>query len=238
MDVLKAVLQARGPGSPAVTELLTLLGNVAPLDVHVCSVGGMATTELFAFLDANGFSHNLVSDEDALKHAAAPPATPAARRTIYVFGNLLESVMSHYRRGWAFHQATKTNGGAPLCEATFPKSFDEYVANAVDSFGYKHHVRNWLVRPVQYDILFVRYEMMFSPESAERIIRFLVAGTDRETNTAALLGAFPHKRERQSRVSREHAETPIYRELQLALDRLPDYFVRTAGEIVELEDMA
>ena len=57
-----------------------------------------------------------------------------------------------------------------------------------------------------------------------------------ETGTAALLDAFPHKRERESRISREHAETPIYRELQLALDRLPDYFVRTAGEIVELED--
>ena len=85
MDNLKSVLaRSAGSSSDGVQGLLSLLQvrrskhhirrdrchlfysgqEVPPLDVHLCSVGGMGSTELFGFLDANGFTHNLVSDED------------------------------------------------------------------------------------------------------------------------------------------------------------------------------
>jgi len=49
-------------------------------------------------------------------------------RVIYLFGDPLASVASHYRRGHAHHQALKTRGWVGVGgEGAFPGSFDAYV---------------------------------------------------------------------------------------------------------------
>jgi hypothetical protein len=70
-------------------------------------------------------------------HPPAPACRPPQHLTrqtkvVYLFGDPLAAVASHYRRGHAHHQALKTSGGAlKLDSAAFPPSFQAYVARCV-----------------------------------------------------------------------------------------------------------
>ncbi len=54
-------------------------------------------------------------------------------------------------------QAQKTSGNARLRPEGFPATFEDFVRNGDDLFGYEAHLRNWLTCPTTFDILFVRY---------------------------------------------------------------------------------
>eukprot|EP00775_Hariotina_reticulata_P013695 gene13695-13817_t len=96
-----------------------------------------------------------------------PPAQLTAQtRVIYLFGNPLACVASHYRRHHAYHQALKTSANPTLSEADFPQTFQEYINRGEDLFGLEEHLDSWLHTPTAYDVLFVRYENMFDDDVA------------------------------------------------------------------------
>lgn len=67
--------------------------------------GGVGSTELSNFLTQAGLRCNLVTDQDALRHVHTPPAhLGSTTQVVYLFGDPLAAVASHYRRNHALHQ--------------------------------------------------------------------------------------------------------------------------------------
>ncbi|KXZ54407.1 hypothetical protein GPECTOR_5g62 [Gonium pectorale] len=206
------------------------------MDVQISSFGGVGSTQLSNHLNAYGITTNLLTDADALRHAPRPPAYPgcsnsgggngeggadgrggadggrpaAPRHVVYLYGDPLAAVASHFRRGHACHQAQKTCGNpARLSPATFPASLAEYVGRGEDLFGLEAHFSAWMAEPVDYPVIMLRrgvrgagYERMFEPEVAAALFRTLCAHKlppDRIRDMAAAFSA--SKRKRRSEVS-------------------------------------
>mmetsp|Transcript_5006 Transcript_5006/g.9419 ORF Transcript_5006/g.9419 Transcript_5006/m.9419 type:complete len:235 (-) Transcript_5006:162-866(-) len=229
MEALRASLSASATGSSSehVANLLSCL-NELRLDVQIASVGGVGTDLLLKFLNDHHFSTNLVTDFDNLKHPFRPAKFACGggpRAVVYLFGNPLESVASHYRRGWAERQASKTGG--PTAFEDFPPTFEEYVEQGKDLFGYEGALTNWLKDPVEYDILFVQYEFLF--DHVEEFLQFVCMKTARQADVQELMNHFPDRRDRESQVTDRQKEL-MYRPLQHRVDKLPHCFVRRAGE--------
>lgn len=234
MEQLLWALSGRGEVDTPVGDLLrSLVGCVPPLDVYVCSFGGVGSTTLVNFLSQQGLTVNLLSDVDGYRHLHKPPkALPTAgTRVVYLYGNPLEAVCSHYRRGWAYHQASKTNPrlSGLVRHDLFPKTFVEYYTQGVDLFGLESHLRSWLNDPVDYDILFVKYENLFDFEVAQAMVKYLVLGKRSHHDLGQLARDFVAlKRERQCQVPQE-ALTSMYVDMQQEILDLPPLFVRLSS---------
>mmetsp|Transcript_37510 Transcript_37510/g.52063 ORF Transcript_37510/g.52063 Transcript_37510/m.52063 type:complete len:236 (+) Transcript_37510:93-800(+) len=235
MNVLQSVLSCRQDedGLGPVAELLACVAPV-PLDLIVSSLGGVGTNMMMQFLHQAGFSINLVTDYDGLKHAPAPPRMPAERAprlALYIFGNPLLSVASHYRRAWAEAQAAKTSGRGAFQD--FPQTFALYLERGEDLFGYEAALTHWLGDLVEYDILLVRYEHVF--EHVEQLLWEVTTRAGRlPLDLRDLVARFPQQKKRKSEVTAAQQEM-MYKNLQIKIDRLPDIFIRRAGEQLSLE---
>jgi len=109
-----------------VKSLVKLLEGVPDIEVHICSVGGLGSTFLSNFLNKYGINTNLLKDQDNLRHCPRPPEFhKAISRGIYIFGNMLDSVFSHFRRGHAWDQACKTSGR--IQPENMFSSFEAYI---------------------------------------------------------------------------------------------------------------
>jgi len=233
MHSLRAALLAgagpEGEISQAVGSLLECL-NDSVTDVHVCCVGGVGSSFLMAFLNRRGLTTNLQTDADGLRHCPRPPPTTTAgaiRRGVYLFGNPLDAVASHFARGHAAHQASKTSGREPppgaLC------SLEAYVAGGCDHFGLEAHLHNWMTLPLPYDVMFVRYERMFEPEAARALLHFVYQDSmDAAAVDAALLPDFLAQRRARSTQLTDAQRQAMYSELQAKVDTMPAWFVRKA----------
>lgn len=229
MENLKWVLSLQDQ-SPQVQELLQCLGDEFDLDVYICSVGGVGSTELSNFLTRHGVRCNLLTDQDAVRHVNRPPPRLGCGRTrvVYLYGDPLASVASHYRRGMARHQALKTSGDPRLVDPGFPATFEEYVERGEDLFGIERHLDDWLTQPTGYDILFVRYDDMFEPEVARALFSYTCGHlpTGREGRLQQMADAWcASKRERRSAVTEEQRRR-MYAALHERMRLLPAAFLR------------
>ncbi|KAG1653001.1 hypothetical protein FOA52_007856 [Chlamydomonas sp. UWO 241] len=177
MEALRSVLAAVEAPPEGVLALLRALGPQSESGlVHICSYGGVGSTELSNFLKRHGIATNLLRDEDNLRHVGRPPrhGPCGPRVVVYLYGDPLSSIASHYRRGHALHQAIKTSGNHQLRAATFPPTFEAYVCRGADLFGYASHFRAWLREPTSgYDVVMVRYERMWEPGVACQLVHLL-----------------------------------------------------------------
>ncbi|WIA29135.1 hypothetical protein OEZ86_011646 [Tetradesmus obliquus] len=234
MDVLKCLLAAREEKSPQVQALLTCLDDPSfNLQVCICSVGGVGSTQLSNFLTRAGISCNLLTDQDGVRHVNRPPSQLGPGTCLlYLFGDPLAAVASHYRRNQAYHQALKTSGNPALDESTFPQTFQEYVSRGKDLFGLQQHLHHWLHTPTQCDILFVRYERMFDLPVAAALFSHICKSPGAsalhksEQQIQAMAAEFSSLRQqRASRVSAEQRQA-MYVQLAAEVDALPAIFVR------------
>eukprot|EP00882_Tetradesmus_deserticola_P011750 GHRQ01012433.1.p1 GENE.GHRQ01012433.1~~GHRQ01012433.1.p1 ORF type:complete len:254 (+),score=62.62 GHRQ01012433.1:621-1382(+) len=234
MDVLKCLLAARDDSSPQVQELLDCLSDPSfDLQACICSVGGVGSTHLSNFLTRAGISCNLLTDQDAMRHVNRPPAhLSPGTCLVYLFGDPLACVASHYRRNQAYHQALKTSGNPELNESTFPKNLQEYLCRGEDLFGLQQHLDNWLETRTQCDILFVRYERMFDLPVAAALFRNICnppaasSPLKSEEELQAMAAEFcSQQRQRGSQVSAEQRQA-MYMQLAAKMDAVPAIFIR------------
>ncbi|GFR46788.1 hypothetical protein Agub_g8419, partial [Astrephomene gubernaculifera] len=252
MHALLAALTARrDAASPAVAELLAALEQAGPelteMDVQISSFGGVGSTQLSNHLNAYGITTNLLTDADNLRHCPRPPVydnTNTAstsgssgsshvrrpRHVVYLYGDPLAAVASHYRRGHACHQAQKTCG-QPSClsPATFPPSFEEYVSRGEDLFGLEAHFHNWLTARLEYPLVMLRYERMFEPGVASRLFQLLAGHKLCAPQLQRMTREFvASHRPRRSQVPAEYYRR-MYGSLLAEMDRLPPLLIRGAG---------
>ncbi|KAG2422867.1 hypothetical protein HXX76_015699 [Chlamydomonas incerta] len=165
----------------------------------------------------------------------AAPSLPQApqlplcrpRHVVYLYGDPLAAVASHYRRGHACHQAQKTSGHpARLSPATFPATFDDYVSRGEDLFGLEDHFRGWSTAPADYPVTLVRYERMFDMEVALPLFSMMCGHKLSEQQVRTMAEAFvASKRPRSSQVPAEYYGR-MYRRLLADMDALPHLHTR------------
>lgn len=153
------------------------------------------------------------------------PARP--RHVVYLYGDPLAAVASHYRRGHACHQAQKTCGNPTrLSEATFPPTLEAYVEGGEDLFGLEAHFHGWLHTPTDYPVIMVRYECAFQPEVCGPLFQRLAGdrlGTEVARKAAEAFAA--SHRPRASQVP-EDLRGRMYGDLLKEMDELPPLYVR------------
>ncbi|MEW5316224.1 MAG: hypothetical protein WDW38_007605 [Sanguina aurantia] len=161
--------------------------------------------------------------------AALPPQHSldhtSPKLVIYLYGDPLAAVASHYRRDHAYHQALKTSGHLWMKPTDFPATFEEYVSRGEDLFGLIKHYEAWLTSPTNYPILFLRYEHMFREEVANQLFCHICSSTGCSADPAALASAFTFlSRQRSCQVSAHMS--PLYEQLIQHMDTLPSIFIR------------
>ncbi|PNW87241.1 hypothetical protein CHLRE_02g114650v5 [Chlamydomonas reinhardtii] len=170
-------------------------------------------------------------------HLPQPPQPPRVpqcrpRHVVYLYGDPLAAVASHYRRGHACHQAQKTSGHpARLSPANFPATFAEYVSRGEDLFGLEDHFRGWLAAPADYPVTLVRYEHMFDMDVALPLFTMLCGHKLSEQQVNAMAEAFvASKRPRSSQVPAEYYGR-MYGRLLADMDALPALHTRDAAGV-------
>ncbi|KAG2452883.1 hypothetical protein HYH02_002227 [Chlamydomonas schloesseri] len=161
-----------------------------------------------------------------------PPQMPLCRprHVVYLYGDPLAAVASHYRRGHACHQAQKTSGHpARLSAATFPATFEEYVSRGEDLFGLEDHFRGWLTAPADYPVTLVRYERMFDVEVALPLFDMLCGHKLPQQQVRGMAEEFAaSKRPRSSQVPADY-RSRMYAQLLADMDALPPLHTRDAS---------
>ena len=236
MHALRSVLAAITDQSEGVRELLSLLPHqeFGSFDCQIVSWGGVGSTELSNFFNKHGITTNLLKDSDLMRHAAAPPASygehadsSGPRVIIYLYGDPLTSIASHYRRGHPYHQALKTNGGTRLLERDFPKTFEDYVKRGEDIFGLVDHFHNWKTSEINppKDVLMLRYERMFEEDVCGPLFEIVCSGKERGLIALMVEEFCRGKRARESVVPVELRQM-MYQDLCEEMNAMPPLLVR------------
>uniref|UniRef100_A0A7S3VLJ3 Sulfotransferase n=1 Tax=Dunaliella tertiolecta TaxID=3047 RepID=A0A7S3VLJ3_DUNTE len=238
MQGLCSALAASGAEehSSSVNELLQALqdaGELLQVDCQISSPGGCGSSHLSSFLNQHGFSTNLQTDSDNLRHCNKPPSWPrdrCPRCVIYLYCDPLEVVASHYRRGHAWHQSLKTCGKPRVHEqraqSAFPPSLEAYCELGIDLFGLEDHFHNWKAG-ANYEILIVRYEHVFDPPVAQALFSRLCAPRNLTATQVEDLAAkwTSSKKERQSKVPDICRTSSMYINLQKEMNQMPPFVV-------------
>jgi hypothetical protein len=241
MHSLRSVLASiqKSEQSEGVRELLSLLplDEFGSYDAQIVSWGGVGSTELSNYLNRHGISTNLLQDGDGIRHANAPPSSygdseeaSGPRIIIYLYGDPLTSIASHYRRGHAYHQALKTNGGVRLLERDFPKTFQAYVQRGEDLFGLQEHFNHWKTTEIKppKNVCLVKYERVFEEEVCRPLFELICKGKKDPGLIALMVEEFCRgKRARESVVPVELRHM-MYASLTEEMKSLPPLLVRDA----------
>lgn len=208
------------------------------MDVHICSVGGVGSTEFSNFLNVHNISTNLLNDSDGLRHCNRPPtyANPwsAPRTVVYIFGDPLNSVASHYHRNQAYHQALKTTG-VRLREDMFPTTFEDYVSRGEDLMGIEAHFENWMKSPTSYDVVFVRYESLFDAETSTLLIHQCCCHKKSRSQLEEMCMEWVSRRRARTSQVPDSCRHHLYRQLTQTFSSLPPVFIRRGnGDLQQL----
>lgn len=129
------------------------------MDVLVVGAGGNGQTYFMQFLNKNKIITNKCGDEDRLKHASCPSKikNKNIKKCIFIYNEPMQSIMSHYRRGWAAIQMRKLGNPQKLSNPPINKLYTLTIDENEDVFGIKHQFDNWINADVNYPILFLNF---------------------------------------------------------------------------------
>ena len=237
MHALRSVLSSikSADQSDGVKELLSLLRpeEFGFYDCQLVSWGGVGSTELSNFLNKHNITTNLLKDGDLMRHANKPPdlygpeGESGPRVIVYLYGDPLASIASHYRRGHPYHQALKTNGGRRILERDFPLTFESYCQKGEDLFGLQEHFNNWMTLKISLprNVLLLRYERMFEEEVCQPLFEMICPGREQGLLRLMVEEWCRGKRARESVVPVELRHL-MYTELSEQMQGMPPLLVR------------
>lgn len=196
------------------------------LEVVVSSFGGVGTT-FFAEFISQYKKVNSIIDKDSLKHSPYPPVTiNSDQKFIYLFGNPVTATISLFRRNFQFQQSKKyySRIGAKKNPVSKEMTLEQYASEGVDRFGLRNQFYNWYDASFSNQILFVRYETLYS--NLETIFDFL--GLPEQE-----IEAFPPYRPRKSKESDIEENvlnqlTEMHQRFLSELQQIPDVKLKKA----------
>lgn len=143
----------------------------------VVSYGGVGTHMLMPMIDDEDWlGHTIKSDnkKDPMRyphHMRYPPASfkehgyDGQVKVIYVFGNPINSVLSHFRRriankrSWCRHACLNLGGDYKKFKASW--DLQDYLNNGEDLFKLEEHFDNWTTlsaNAIDYEYMILKYE--------------------------------------------------------------------------------
>jgi len=116
------------------------------MDILVVGVGGNGQTYFMEYLHKKSFRINNVHDRDKLKHISCPSKLTAKQKRckiIYVYNKTLDSICSHYRRGWPIVQMNKIKNDNSCKIKKIEEFFKLTERSLLDHFGCEEHFFRW-----------------------------------------------------------------------------------------------
>lgn len=130
--------------------------------ILVVGSGGNGQTYFMNFLRKNNITTNHPDDDDGLKHLSHPNKLGDIKveKCIFLYNHPYNSLLSHYRRGWAKLQCDKL--GNPFF--LNPDQIENYntmrgliIQHDQDMFGIEYQFENWTNEGVKFPILFLDF---------------------------------------------------------------------------------
>jgi hypothetical protein len=132
--------------------------------LQVTSYGGSGTTALCRHFSAAGLDMPDSPDHWPFKHTRSPPAAgdvPEGFRTVYVYADPRDAVLSLFRRGLQVgaYRVFHIEEPPPEVEWRLQK-LDRYVGAGIDDYALDQHLQQWLDHPPGYPVLFLDFESL------------------------------------------------------------------------------
>ena len=131
--------------------------------LQITSFGGSGTTAFADHLTVAGADTPKTPGQFPYKHLPEPPAAdevPAGFRTVYLYGDPRDAVLSLFRRNYQYgHFAAMHLREAEGDAAGRLETLESFLDAGIDDFGIERHVTNWLERAERpYPVLALRFE--------------------------------------------------------------------------------
>lgn len=159
----------------------------------IVSFGGVGTHMLMPMIKESDWLGHVIKNRRirhmrSPHHIRKPPATfkeygyHGKVRLIYVFGDPVNSVLSHFRRritnkkSWCKHHCMNIQGNYKKLSPRW--NLEDYLNNGVDLFGLEEHFDNWTgiqLGSIDYDFMILKYETAHRHE--KQIMDFLETDT-------------------------------------------------------------
>lgn len=147
--------------------------QIEGMQCWVASHGGCGTNMLVNFLD-NYIKIKTPTWHTVLCHYPTPIQfnnPPPNFKAIYIYGDPCESIISQFRRDQNMTNISKINNKNIIQTHKSMTNLNDYIEYGKDWFGINHQVERWLTTPVNYPILFLRYDQIH--QNVENILNFL-----------------------------------------------------------------
>jgi len=134
------------------------------IDILVVGAGGNGQSYFMNFLKNNKININNCVDKDKLKHMHTPEILKSKnikiKKCIFLYNDPLKSVLSHFRRNWAYIQLNKLGNIHNLKKEdlndlkTFVDLTEKYNT---DIYGIKNQFDNWNNKNLPFPVLLLNF---------------------------------------------------------------------------------
>ena len=124
------------------------------------------------------------------KHQRVPPSdndVPHGFRSLYLFDNPMNAVLSVFRREYQHWHIDRINGDVEAWDESW--SLEDYLEHGDDLFRLSDHFNQWSTADRSYPILLLRFDALW--DRLPEVFAFLGLAT-------SLMGDFPGRKERSS----------------------------------------
>lgn len=156
------------------------------LDLLIVGAGGNGQSYFMLWLKNQGIKVNDICDKDGYKHLSCPTLLEKkkcnVKKCIFIYNDPLNSIKSHYRRGWQYQQIIKLGNPFNLKKENI-NTFEKYI-NLVtnykkDLFGIEYQFNNWTTKKVNFPIYFLDFNNISN--KINELSRFIGKKLDRNT---------------------------------------------------------
>nr|QFG73991.1 MAG: hypothetical protein [Megaviridae environmental sample] len=168
-----------GGYSTMIGDIVKFRGNIAKTvnftsdmlsqkKILLVGTGGAGNTSMCKSMLNQGITFNSPTNKDKLKHLLHPDMT-CFHKAIFVYGDIVKSIYSHYRRWKSPNNHFKNfNAKVPL---TFEKLVKETVEKQTDLTGILQQISNW--QQSKSPVLFVDFNRINEKETKSAIENFI-----------------------------------------------------------------
>lgn len=142
------------------------------MDVVVVGSGGNGQTYFMNFLNNNKIKTNSIIDKDKLKHTSNPSLVK--KKCIFLYNHPLDSVISHFRRNWAYNQIKKLGNPNKLKNIeNINYFFGLAKKKKCDLFGIHYQFDRWINAQNKFPILFLNFNDILIDENKTILNEFV-----------------------------------------------------------------
>jgi hypothetical protein len=163
------------------TTLTESFQQITDIDYLVVGTGGAGNTSFIRYLTDKGLKTNHTGNKDGHKHLYNPSLVkrlPRTKKAIYIYGEPVRTIYSHYRR-WKNPNSHFKHFNVYY---KHPNNYEQYIKD-VDEYGFDisgldRHTHNWTKGDPRFSILLVDFTKLDEKDTKKTISRYMGLGDD------------------------------------------------------------